>query len=142
MKASQSQPCADAQARSPQVARADLAKVREETAAFAKEERSRQDRISRHEVLETLDNFLQAKITHVVTTGWNGFAIEDLRKVTEESHSYSRLITLVGANGYSGETPLKWRFGPISPPGAMCSTQNGQARESQKQNPDSQGEGS
>lgn len=102
------------------VARADLAKVREEAAAFAKEERSRQERINRHGLLETLDKFIQAKITHVVTTSWNGFAIEDLRKVTEESHSYSRLVTLVGANSYSGEVPLKWRFGTDQREGVPC----------------------
>jgi hypothetical protein len=102
------------------VARRDLAAVREEAAAFAKDERARQERIKRHGLLETLDNFLQAKISHVVTLGWNSFKIEDLRKVTEESSSYSRLVTLVGANSYSGDVPLKWRFGTDQREGIPC----------------------
>lgn len=91
--------------------RAELTQMREQRAAFEREERARQERIKQHEQLAALDDYLAGRITHFVVTSQYAppsiITFEEAIVTTDEDRG-SKKLRLLGLFG-DPKRNLRWK---------------------------------
>lgn len=96
------------------IKRQELAIATDEAVGFIRGEKERQARLSRHEALARLDDFISGKITHVVKVYYGSISIHEFKEIFEPDDRYDRnglkLLTLFGKPGNG----LQWQVNRYS----------------------------
>jgi hypothetical protein len=94
--------------------RRELAVATDEAAGFIRDERERLARLTKHEALARLDDFMAGKISHVVKISYGTISVHEFKEVAEPNDRYDRdglkLLTLFGKPSHG----LQWKINHYS----------------------------
>lgn len=89
--------------------RAELRSVSAEVQATSAERSAMLARLKQREALRRIDDFIEGRMTHVVTLDYNGVAIKSISTMEKEGESYDRGIRLISLYGNS-KGDLHWQI--------------------------------